>query len=156
MKRITYWPQLFLGFTFNWGALVGWAAVRGDLALPAIMLYAAGVFWTLGYDTIYAHQDKEHDALIGIKSTALKLGQETRPWLIGFYAAAVLLMAAAGQFAGLNWPYFAVLAAGAVHLAWQVNTLDIGDPRNCLAKFKSNRDFGLIVLAGIVGGQIIA
>ena len=156
MKRITYWPQLFLGFTFNWGALVGWAAVRGDLALPAIMLYAAGVFWTLGYDTIYAHQDKEHDALIGIKSTALKLGQVTRPWLIGFYAAAVLLMAAAGQFAGLNWPYFAVLAAGTVHLAWQVNTLDIGDPRNCLAKFKSNRDFGLIVLAGIVGGQIIA
>jgi 4-hydroxybenzoate polyprenyltransferase len=156
MKRVTYWPQLFLGFTFNWGALVGWAAVKGDLAVPAILLYAAGVFWTLGYDTIYAHQDKEHDAPIGIKSTALKFGAETQPWLAGFYAAAVLLMAAAGHFAGLKWPFFAVLAAAALHLAWQVNTLDIGDPKNCLAKFKTNRDFGLIVLAGIIAGQVVS
>jgi 4-hydroxybenzoate polyprenyltransferase len=155
MKRVTFWPQLFLGFTFNWGALLGWAAVKGDLAVPAILLYAAGVFWTLGYDTIYAHQDKEHDALIGIKSTALKLGAATRPWLAVFYAAAVLLMMAAGHLAGLQWPYFLGLAAAGLHLAWQVNGVDIDDPKDCLATFKSNRDFGLIVLASIIAGQVV-
>ncbi len=156
MKRVTYWPQLFLGFTFNWGALLGWAAVRGDFGAAPGLLYAAGVFWTLGYDTIYAHQDKEHDALIGIKSTALKFGPRTRPWLTGFYTATVLLMAAAGHFAGLHWPYFAVLAVAALQLAWQVGRVDIDDPKDCLAKFKSNRDFGLIMLAGIVAGRVFA
>jgi len=154
MKRFTYWPQLFLGFTFNWGALLGWAAVRGDLGAPAVVLYAAGVFWTLGYDTIYAHQDKEDDSLVGIKSTALKFGASTRPWLVGFYGVTVALMAMAGFLAGLSWPYYLGLALGALHLGWQVKTVDITDPRNCLAKFKSNRDFGLIVLAGIIAAQV--
>ena len=154
MKRFTYWPQLFLGFTFNWGALLGWAAVKGVLGAPAIALYAAGVFWTLGYDTIYAHQDKDDDSLIGIKSTALKFGAATRSWLVGFYGVTVVLMAMAGFLAGLSWPFYLGLTLGALHLAWQTKTVNITDPRNCLAKFKSNRDFALVVLAGIIAAQV--
>lgn len=152
MKRVTYWPQFFLGLAFNWGALVGWAAVRGDLALPAALLYAAGIAWTLGYDTIYAHQDKEDDALIGLKSTALKFGANTRPWLCGFYTATIVLMAAAGAAADVAWPYHALLAVGAVQLAWQAATINIESPADCLAKFRSNRFFGFIVLAGMIMG----
>ncbi|HJU15398.1 MAG TPA: 4-hydroxybenzoate octaprenyltransferase, partial [Stellaceae bacterium] len=100
MKRITYWPQVFLGLNFNWGALLGWAAVAGALAAAPVLLYLGGVFWTIGYDTIYAHQDKEDDARIGVKSSALALGSQTRPWLFMFYAAAALLWAAAGATAG--------------------------------------------------------
>ena len=91
MKRITYWPQVFLGLNFNWGALIGWTAVVGAIGRPPLLLYLGGVFWTIGYDTIYAHQDKEDDALIGVKSSALALGEHTRPWLFVFYGAAVLL-----------------------------------------------------------------
>ncbi len=150
MKRITYWPQAWLGLTFNWGALLGWAAVTGGLGPPALLLYAAGVAWTLGYDTIYAHQDKEDDALVGVKSSALKLGARTRPWLIVFYAAAWLLMLASGAAAGLAWPFYLGLAGVAAQFAWQVATLDIDDPAGCLARFKSNRYTGWILLAGIV------
>ncbi len=153
MKRITYWPQLFLGLTFNWGALLGWAVVKGELGAPAVVLYAAGVFWTLGYDTIYAHQDKDDDSLIGIKSTAPKFGASTGPWLVGFYGITVALLFWAGVLAGLSWPYYSGLTLGALHLAWQIKTVDITDPKNCLAKFKSNRDFGLILLAGIIAAQ---
>ncbi len=156
MKRITYWPQMFLGLTFNWGALLGWAVVDGGLAPPAIALYAAGVFWTLGYDTIYAHQDKEDDILIGIKSTALKFGASTRPWLMGFYGCAAALIAAAGLLAELGWPFYLALGLGALHLLWQARMVDTNDPKDCLSKFKSNRDFGFIMLAGIVAGQIVA
>jgi 4-hydroxybenzoate polyprenyltransferase len=152
MKRVTYWPQAFLGLTFNWGALVGWAAVTGGLATPALLLYAAGFFWTLGYDTIYAHQDKEDDALIGVKSSALKLGSNTRPWLWVFYAIAVALLAAAFEAAGLSWPSFAILAIAAALLAHQAATVDLDDPKDCLAKFKANRLAGLVVLAAIIAG----
>ncbi|HLO76375.1 MAG TPA: 4-hydroxybenzoate octaprenyltransferase, partial [Magnetospirillum sp.] len=120
MKRITWWPQAWLGLTFNWGALMGWAAVRGDLEPPALLLYAAGILWTLGYDTIYAHQDKEDDALIGVKSTARRLGTATPRWLVGFYAGTVALIGAAGWSAGLSWPFYPLLAVAAVQLAWQV------------------------------------
>ena len=154
MKRITYWPQAVLGLTFNWGALLGWAAVTGGLAAPAYFLYAAGFFWTLGYDTIYAHQDKEDDLFIGVKSSALKLGDNTRPWLFVFYALAIALMAAAARAAGLAWPAYAALGLGAVQLFWQAARVDIGDPDDCLAKFKSNRLFSWIVLAGIVAGRV--
>ena len=156
MKRITYWPQLFLGLTFNWGALLGWAAVKGGLGLSAAVLYAAGIFWTLGYDTIYAHQDKEDDILIGVKSTALKFGAATGPWLMGFYTITVCLLAMTGYLAGMPWPFYLALAMGAFQLAWQIRTVDITDPKNCLAKFKSNRNFGLIILAGIVAGQVMS
>ncbi|MEK9660516.1 MAG: 4-hydroxybenzoate octaprenyltransferase [Alphaproteobacteria bacterium] len=154
MKRITWWPQAWLGLTFNWGALLGWAAARGDLDTPCLVLYAAGFFWTLGYDTIYAHQDKEDDSLVGIKSTARLFGDRSRPWVAAFLIVFVALLAATGWLAGLGWPYYAGLAAGAAHLAWQVATIDFDDPRDCLAKFRSNRDFGLIVLAAIVAGRL--
>jgi len=156
MKRFTYWPQIFLGIVFNWGALVGWSAVRGDLGAPAVVLYAAGLFWTLGYDTIYAHQDKEDDARIGLRSSALKLAGDTRPWLFGFYGVTVVLLAVAGALAGLAWPYYVVLAASAVQLGWQALKVDIDAPKDCLAKFKSNRQFGWLVLAGIIAGQVAA
>ncbi|CAA7628042.1 4-hydroxybenzoate polyprenyltransferase [Candidatus Terasakiella magnetica] len=154
MKRITYWPQAWLGLTFNWGALLGWAAVRGDLDSPAILLYAAGLFWTLGYDTIYAHQDKEDDALIGVKSTALALGDNTVPWLWRFYGLALTLIAAAGWSAGLGWPFWPLLALAAGQLLWQIRTVDIHDSPDCLTKFKSNRFFGWMLLAAIVAGRL--
>jgi len=149
MKRITAWPQLVLGLTFNWGALLGWAAITGGIALEPVLLYLGGVLWTLGYDTIYAHQDKEDDALIGIKSSALALGARTRAYLFLFYGGAVLLMAAAGAVAGLGWPFYVLLLVGLCQLVWQAAAVDLDDPADCLAKFRSNRVFGWILLGGI-------
>ncbi len=154
MKRITNWPQFALGLTFNWGAFLGWVAVRGDLHLPAVILYVAGICWTLGYDTIYAHQDKEDDLVVGVKSSALKLRDKTRPWLFVFYTATVILIAETGYLAGLSWPFYVALVLSALQLFWQARGVDIHDPADCLAKFKSNRIFCWIVLAGIVLGQI--
>ena len=154
MKRITWWPQAFLGLTFNWGAPMGWAAVRDEVAWPAILLYAAGFFWTLSYDTIYAHQDKEDDSLIGVKSTALKLGKDTKAWLLAFDAAMLVLLVAAGALAGLSWIYFLSLLGVALHLRWQVAEVDLDDPKDCLVKFRSNRFIGWILLAGIVLGRL--
>lgn len=150
MKRITWWPQAWLGLTFNWGALVGWAAVTATLSSSAFFVYAAGFFWTLGYDTIYAHQDKEDDALIGVKSSARQLQGRTRPFLFVFYGTTVALLAAAGWTAGMTWPYYAGLAAAGLQLAWQAADVDIDNPHDCLKKFKSNKWFGLILLAGII------
>ena len=152
MKRITYWPQVFLGLTFNWGALVGWTAITGSLDAPALWLYAAGIAWTLGYDTIYAHQDKEDDALIGVKSSALKLGANTRPWLFIFYATTVALLGVAGWSAGLSLRFYMALTLAAAHLVWQASKVKIDDPADCLATFKSNRVFGLILLCGVIAG----
>jgi 4-hydroxybenzoate polyprenyltransferase len=154
MKRVTWWPQAFLGITFNWGALVGWAAVTGTLAPPALLLYLAGFFWTLGYDTIYAHQDKADDALIGIRSTARRLGAATPRWLWGFYAVTLGLLAAAGWSAGLGFGFYALLLAVAGHFAWQIRTLDLDDPRSCLRRFRSNRELGLLVFLAIVAGKV--
>src|SRR5438874_9424821 len=153
MKRITYWPQLFLGLNFNWGALLGWTAVTGAIAWPAMLLYLGGICWTLGYDTIYAHQDKEDDARIGVKSSALALGERTRPWLVAFYAGALALWAAAGSAAGLGWPFRFALAGAAVQLMWQANWVDTGDPADCLAKFRLNRVVGWLLFAGIITGH---
>lgn len=155
-KRVTYWPQAILGLTFNWGALLGWTAVRGSLDWPAVALYAACFFWTMGYDTIYAHQDKEDDILIGVKSTALKLGDATRPWLFGFYGATVALMTSAGWLAGLAWPFYVGLALAGAHLFRQAATVDIADPAHCLAVFRSNRTVGWLILAAFVGGRVVA
>jgi 4-hydroxybenzoate polyprenyltransferase len=154
MKRYTWWPQLFLGLAFNWGAVMGWAAATGSFALPPLLLYLGGIAWTLGYDTIYAHQDKEDDALIGVKSTARLFGDGTRPWLWGFYAAAVAGIALAGGLAGLGPVFFAALFAAALLLAWQAATLDLDSPVDCLAKFRANKWVGLIVLAGIVADTL--
>ena len=153
MKRITYWPQAWLGLTFNWGALLGWTAVTGSLGWPSLLLYVGGVAWTLGYDTIYGHQDKEDDALIGVKSTALKLGAGTKVWLIGFYAVALALFGLAGAATGLLWPFWIGIAAVALHFLWQVADLKMDTPTDCLAKFKSNRITGWLLLAGILAGS---
>ncbi|MGQ0664916.1 MAG: 4-hydroxybenzoate octaprenyltransferase [Pseudomonadota bacterium] len=154
MKRVTWWPQFFLGLTFNWGALMGYAAASGALAWPAALLYAGGILWTLGYDTIYAHQDKEDDALVGIKSAARRLGPSTRPALFAFYGGAVVLFDIAGLAAGLGWPFYLALAAAACQLSWQAWNVDIDRPQDCLAKFKSNRLFGWLLLAGIMAGRL--
>ena len=154
MKRITYWPLFVLGLTFNWGGLLGWAAVRGDIQLPPIILYLGGIFWTLGYDTIYAHQDKEDDLLVGVKSSALKLKNNTRPWLFVFYGTAILLITGAGYFSGLNWPFYLAVLISAAQLFWQAGNVNIDDPADCLKKFKSNRLFCWILLTGIILGQI--
>jgi 4-hydroxybenzoate polyprenyltransferase len=154
-KRVTDWPQAVLGLTFNWGALLGWTAVRGDLALPALLLYAAGVFWTLGYDTIYAHQDKDDDLLIGVRSTALRLGTATRPWLFAFYGGMLALLATAGAAAGLGWLFALTLVPAALHLGWQAATVDLDDASDCLAKFRANRVVGVIVFLDIVAAQIV-
>jgi 4-hydroxybenzoate polyprenyltransferase len=150
MKRITYWPQIVLGLAFSWGALMGWPAAFARLDLPAFLLYAGAICWVIGYDTIYAHQDREDDALVGIKSTALLFGARTKPMLAAFYAPAVALIAFAGWRAGGGWIFALGLLAFAAHLAWQIRRLDIDDPVNCLAVFKSNRDAGLILFAGLV------
>ena len=149
-KRITYWPQVVLGFAFSWGALMGWAAAFGRLDFPALLLYAGSIAWVIGYDTIYAHQDREDDALLGMKSTALLFGGRTKPILLVFYSAAVILIGVAGWAAGANFLFALGLAAFAAHLAWQIWQLDIDDPDRCLALFKSNRDAGLILFAGLL------
>jgi 4-hydroxybenzoate polyprenyltransferase len=150
MKRITYWPQIVLGLAFSWGALMGWAAAFGRLGLPPLLLYAGSISWVIGYDTIYAHQDSEDDALIGIKSTALLFGEGTKPMLALFYSLAVILLGAAGFSAGGGVVFALGLIAFAAHLAWQIARLDIADPDNCLAIFKSDRDAGLILFAGLL------
>jgi 4-hydroxybenzoate polyprenyltransferase len=153
MKRITWWPQAFLGVTFNWGILVGYAQVTGGLDLAAFLLYAAGIAWTLGYDTIYAHQDKEDDLLIGVKSSALRLGTATPTWLWRFYGAALVLMALAGMAAGKTFFFYAGLVAVAVMLARQIEEIDLDDPADCLARFRANRMVGLLVFAALIAGS---
>ena len=150
MKRITYWPQIVLGLAFSWGALMGWPAAFGRLDWPALVLYAGAISWVIGYDTIYAHQDREDDLLIGIKSTALLFGARTKPMLASFYAAAAVLIAAAGLMAGGRLIFALGVTAFAAHLAWQVQRLDIDDPAHCLKLFKSNRDAGLILFAAML------
>lgn len=150
MKRITWWPQAWLGLTFNWGALLGFAAQTGTVDVADAMLYAGLFFWTLGYDTIYAHQDTDDDALIGVKSTARLLGETSKSWILGFYAAAFTLVLAAGFTEHAGWPFgFLMLAAGG-HMLWQVRTLDIASPERCLRLFRSNRDTGALMAAALL------
>jgi len=150
MKRITYWPQIVLGLAFAWGALIGWPATFGRLDWPALVLYAGSISWVIGYDTIYAHQDREDDLMIGIKSTALLFGENTQPMLASFYAGAVVLIGAAGLMAGGGMFFLIGLTGFAAHLAWQVLRLDINDSAYCLMLFKSNRDAGLILFGAML------
>ena len=158
-KRFTWWPQVFLGLAFNWGALLAFAAQDGRLGLAAVLLYAAGIAWTLFYDTIYAHQDREDDALIGVKSTARLFGAQSGPWLWGFAAAAGVLMLGAVLAAGPTGAARIVALAGVggfvAHLVWQMRRLDIDDPARCLAVFRSNRDAGLIVAGAFALATLI-
>ncbi|MGZ9109210.1 MAG: 4-hydroxybenzoate octaprenyltransferase [Micavibrio sp.] len=147
MKRVTWWPQAFLGLTFNFGALIGWAAVTEIVELPALLLYAAGFFWTLGYDTIYAHQDIEDDLRAGIKSTALRFGPRSKIWIARFYIMAWLLLLLAFVIAGSGPLGLIVLVGAGAHFRWQLRRWVPEDPASALAVFRSNRDFGLILLA---------
>src|SRR5579885_636156 len=155
MKRITYWPQIVLGLAFSWGALMGWPAAFGRLDWPPLILYAGSICWVIGYDTIYAHQDREDDLLIGIKSTALLFRENTAPMLAGFYAAAVVLIGVAGVVAGGGAIFIAGLLVFALHLGWQVLRLDVDDPALCLRLFKSNRDAGLILFGAMLLGAAV-
>jgi 4-hydroxybenzoate polyprenyltransferase len=156
MKRVTWWPQVGLGLAFSWGALMGWAAAFGRLDWPAIALYAGSIAWVIGYDTIYAHQDRDDDALIGIKSTSRLFAERTKPALAAFYGLAVVLIGVAGWLAAAHAVFAVALAMFAVHLAWQIRRLDIADGANCLAVFKSNRDAGLILFAGLALDAAVA
>ncbi len=149
-KRVTNWPQSVLGLAFSYGALMGWAAVFARLDPPALVLYAGAILWVIGYDTIYAHQDRDDDAIVGVRSTARLFGAKTKPALLIFFAGAVVLIGIAGLFAGARWIFALGLLAFAAHLAWQVRRLDIDDPDLCLKLFRSNRDAGLILFAGLV------
>jgi 4-hydroxybenzoate polyprenyltransferase len=150
MKRITYWPQIVLGLAFSWGALMGWPVAFGRLDWPAIVLYAGSICWVIGYDTIYAHQDREDDLMIGIKSTALLFGERTPAMLAAFYAGAVVLIAVSGLMARGGLIFLLGMIAFAAHLAWQVMRLDVNDAGHCLKLFKSNRDAGLILFVAML------
>src|ERR1700704_5529144 len=150
MKRITWWPQIVLRLAFSWGALMGFAVTLGRIDAAALLLYAGSIAWVIGYDTIYAHQDAEDDALIGIKSTARLFGARTHQALMVFYGLAVVLIGLALALAGARWPTWIGLAAFAAHLIWQIKRLEISDPALCLRIFKSNRDAGLLLFAGLL------
>jgi 4-hydroxybenzoate polyprenyltransferase len=150
MKRVTYWPQVMLGLAFSWGALMGFAVILARIDMSALALYAGSVAWVIGYDTIYAHQDAEDDVLVGIKSTALLFGDKTQMALAIFYAFAVLLIGAALALAGVRWPAWIGLFVFAAQLAWQVRAVRIDDSALCLRLFRSNRDAGLLLFAGLL------
>jgi 4-hydroxybenzoate polyprenyltransferase len=155
MKRITWWPQIVLGLAFSWGALMGFAVTFGRIDAAAVLLYAGSISWVIGYDTIYAHQDAEDDALIGVKSTALLFAARTHQALLVFYALAVVLIGAALALAGAGVPAWVGLGVFAVHLVWQIRRLDISDPALCLRVFKSNRDAGLLLFAGLLADAVM-
>jgi 4-hydroxybenzoate polyprenyltransferase len=146
MKRITYWPQAVLGLAFNWGALVGWSAVTAGLAWPPVLLYLGGLFWTLAYDTIYAHQDKDDDLMIGVKSTALRFGNRSIYWLGAFFLISLALIDWAIWLAGGTLLSHMGVAAAAMHAAWQLARFKSDDPARCLELFRSNRNLGLILV----------
>lgn len=146
MKRITWYPQAFLGMTFNFGALMGWAAVRDTIEWPALLLYLGGIFWTLGYDTVYAHQDKLDDQKIGVKSTALRWGDDSKYWIAGFYGMALTCWAVAGH----GGYYYLLLALITAHFFWQVTMVNLADPGQCGGIFRSNAVVGLLLFIGTI------
>ena len=149
-KRFTDWPQFFLGLAFSWGGLMGWAGLFGSLAVAPVWLYLGAVAWTIGYDTIYAHQDKEDDALVGVRSTARLFGGHTKRWLIGLYGLTLLLLLLAYAAAGVGLVAYLGLAVAAVMFAWQIVVLQIDDADQCLSLFKSNSRVGAVIFAGLV------
>ena len=156
VKRVSDWPQVVLGLAFNWGALMGWAAVLGRLDWAPVILYAGAICWTVGYDTISSRHHREDDGVLGLRSTALKFGRATKPWLTLLYLAAWVAITAAGILADAGFVFLIGMLAAGAHLAWQIATLDIDDAENCLHRFRSNRDFGAIVLTAIVLDMALA
>ena len=155
MKRITYWPQAFLGITFNWGIWVAWGTQDQSLSLGILCLYLGSVLWTIGYDTIYAHQDREDDLLVGMKSSAIKFGEKTKSILWLLYGGATLLWLIAGNMANLRKWFYGGMISIAIHFAWQIVTLNINDGQNCAQRFLSNSHVGLILFIAIVLGRIL-
>ena len=153
-KRVTWWPQLMMGVTFGFGAPLGYAAAAGRLSWAWVAVYAAAIFWDLGFDTIYAHQDREDDALAGVKSTARLFGEQTRPFLAACYAAVVLCLVAAGALGGLGWWFYPALLPACAGLAWQLWRLDIHDPALCLRLFRANREVGLLIGLALLVGRL--
>lgn len=149
MKRITFWPQAMLALCFSWGALMGWTAQTNDLNWATILIVLAAFFWTMGFDTIYAHQDSDDDAMIGIKSTALKFGNNSKYWLTAFYGLTIILLYWVGWIIDAKLIYYTSLAMAALQASWQISTLDIENSENCLTRFRSNNLFGFIIFAGI-------
>ncbi len=154
MKRLTDWPQAWLGLTFNWGVLVGWASVKGSLALPALVLYGGCLFWTLGYDTIYAHQDKRDDLHVGVRSSALRLGTATKPALVIFYSLTASLWAGAGVFAGVSVFFFLSIICVCAHFIWQIYKLEIDNPACCRTLFFANSTVGFLLCLGLGAGLL--
>jgi 4-hydroxybenzoate polyprenyltransferase len=155
MKKLTYWPQAFLGFTFNIGVLMGWLSVMPHLSLVPFLFYGGGILWTVGYDTIYAFQDRQDDLLIGIKSSAIATAASPKLFLGLFYAGSILCWGIGGVMASLGGVYGLALSAIAFHFAWQIISFDPNDSENCLKRFTSNTKVGLILFMGIVFSQII-
>jgi 4-hydroxybenzoate polyprenyltransferase len=153
-KRVTNWPQAVLGFVFSWAAPTGVAAATGTLGTAGLALWAAAFFWILGYDTIYAHQDREDDALVGIGSTALHFGENTRPFLAACYAVTLGFLGLAGWLAGMGAWFWPALLLPAALLARQVAALDIADPQKCLVLFKANREAGLAIALAFLAGRL--
>jgi len=153
-KRVTNWPQFVLGLAFSWGALMGWAVEFADIDPPAILLYAGSILWVIGYDTLYAHQDKEDDAIVGVRSTARLFGDKTMYWLVGLYGGALVLFGWAFAMAQVPMPALAGLVAAAWHMTRQIRTLDIDDPDQCLRLFKSNNTIGWLIFLGLLGGAV--
>ncbi len=156
MKRITDWPQLVLGLAFSWGALMGWAAAFGDIDGPAVLLYFGSIMWVIGYDTIYAVQDKEDDAIVGVRSTARLFGDSTKSWLIGLYGGALILFASAYAAAEVPVPALAGIFVAGAHMARQIWALDLDNPDQCLRLFKSNNMVGWLIFLGLIGGGLWA
>lgn len=155
-KRFTDWPQFFLGLAFSWGALLGWSAVFHEISLASVSLYIAAVCWTIGYDTIYAHQDKDDDALIGVRSTARLFGENTKIWLLGLYGLTLCFMAIAFYLSGMGYISFISLVIVAALFFWQIKVLNIDDPDQCLALFKFNSKVGFVVFMGLMLDLFIA
>lgn len=153
-KRFTYWPQVILGMTFNWGVLMAWASIKDRLGLAAFLMYGAGIFWTLSYDTIYAHQDKESDALIGVKSTALRFGAKTKPYLIFFYGAMILLTLISGYIEKMHSGFYVMMMVVAFSSAWVSLKVDLDQPEDCLKKFKLNGYIGFMIYIAFIMGEL--
>ena len=151
-KRFTYWPQFILGLTFNWGALMGWVAITGEINFVCVGLYVTGIFWTLGYDTIYAHQDKTDDEVIGVKSSALALKDKTKPFIYITYSLTILGLLLIGWINLFEIPFFIFCSIAFSQLIWQIYTVNLDEPSDCLKKFKSNRLFGFLITIAIFSG----
>ncbi|MGB0843971.1 MAG: 4-hydroxybenzoate octaprenyltransferase [Alphaproteobacteria bacterium] len=151
-KRVTYWPQFVLGLAFNWGALVGWTAITGTMAWPPLLMYIAGIFWTLGYDTIYAHQDKEDDLIVGVKSTALRFGDKTKSWLMAFATLQALSLVLSGFMASVSALFYVSVIASFIGFSVMLVRVDINSPAQCIAMFKAQLWIGLIIVFGCLLG----